>query len=278
MGDETLNQSFPRSMRQKRILDAAAENPEASIDELVSVVPGASPELIESILEEFGDPATDTYQDIETPREGDQTDVSASNQDQSSEPAEAQRGNEPSPAANGSLGDSHHASPNELSSASDLTDRQREVLREIATDPEATQAEIGERLGITGSTVSQRLASIEGFDWRDRESFIDALDITFETSAVVSDGGVAQDDTSSDSEATHSHADSASYDELQSMIEQINTRLDSLEAAISTDGSVSDTNTIFKDPELVHRVVHACMESDAISESEELDIIKSLLT
>src|SRR6056297_20464 len=51
--------SLPKSMRHKQILDAAADEPDASISDLARAVPSATPDLVERVLEEHGDPAAD---------------------------------------------------------------------------------------------------------------------------------------------------------------------------------------------------------------------------
>jgi transcriptional regulator with XRE-family HTH domain len=45
-------------MVHKKILEAAAENPDATMDELADGVVGASTDLVERVLDEYGDPAT----------------------------------------------------------------------------------------------------------------------------------------------------------------------------------------------------------------------------
>ena len=58
---------------------------------------------------------------------------------------------------------------------SDLTEKQRETLHEIRERPDATQAELADRLGVTAATINQRVNAIEGFDWSGRREFVDAL-------------------------------------------------------------------------------------------------------
>lgn len=52
--------TLPKSMRHKRILDVAADNPDASVAELAEKVPSATTVLVENVLEEYGDPADTT--------------------------------------------------------------------------------------------------------------------------------------------------------------------------------------------------------------------------
>lgn len=57
MSESTDRPGIPASMRQKRILDAASEHPDAAIDTLAEKVPGVSIGLVERVLEDYGDPA-----------------------------------------------------------------------------------------------------------------------------------------------------------------------------------------------------------------------------
>lgn len=276
MGDETANNAIPRSMRQKRILDAAESHSEASIEELASLVPSATPTQIESILEEYGDPTAEST-DTDLHDENEATIIATEDQPENSgEPQD-----EPDIDTKASGSKKHSKTPSDtLDSIADLPHAQREVLREVAADPKATQETIGERLGVSGSTVSNRVKDIPGFDWRNRESFITDMMPDSGTTAVVSDGGVAQDVTPTESDEP---TDSANEDmavaisEIQSSLDQIETTLDSI-TDTSSDNSQSNDPGILQDPELVHRVVHACIESDAISEAEELEILRAILT
>lgn len=48
-------------MRYKQILGAAADNPDASVEELGSMVPSATADFVERVLEEHGDPAAEDH-------------------------------------------------------------------------------------------------------------------------------------------------------------------------------------------------------------------------
>lgn len=125
----------PRAVIHKRILDSAASDPEASLEALAAGVAGASPDLVERVLEEYGDP-------------GD------------GEPAATETTEEP-------------AMPDQTpTTTADLSERQRATLQAIAERPEATQAELADALGVSRATVNKRLNDIEGFDWADREAFV----------------------------------------------------------------------------------------------------------
>ncbi|MEF8791818.1 MAG: winged helix-turn-helix domain-containing protein, partial [Haloarculaceae archaeon] len=51
--------STPRAMIHKRILDVAESKPSASMAEIADEIGGASVELVERVLGEYGDPAGD---------------------------------------------------------------------------------------------------------------------------------------------------------------------------------------------------------------------------
>ena len=60
-------------------------------------------------------------------------------------------------------------------------------------------------------------------------------------------------------------------------IRDLSEQLAELEGQVETVTDGGGSPQPFQDPELVHKVVHACMDSDKISEEEELRILDSLL-
>ncbi|NGM69073.1 winged helix-turn-helix transcriptional regulator [Natronolimnobius sp. AArcel1] len=207
-----------------------------------------------------------------------------------------------------------------------LTAKQRETLREIARQPTATQATLADKLGVTSATISQRVNSIEGFDWSDRRAFVDGLfddDDLEETPAAGS-----QDETNSDETRTEAHthehpepstetaqpmqADDSDEEpqsvtdreqytsadehhqhpphslealtELTEQLEALEDHLERLEERClalesqseSTDSHVATESGLLSEPELTHKVLHACLRADTISEEEELRLLKLL--
>lgn len=272
---------FPKSMRHRQILDAAEENPDASVDELASMVPSATTELVERVFEQYGDPANEDTETATANEMSSPTDSPTDNDDDGTGETD-----DVNPGDETDTEDEGYPAPD------DLSEKQRKVLAHVAADPDATQQEIGERLGVSSPTVSNRVNSIEGFEWSNRAALVD--DVFDEPPDVSSTANAENADTSSASESTESTESSEStgstesseltepsetvpnetMTELETSIERLERRVAELEA-----GSDRDTtgNSAFDDPELVHKVVHACMESDAISESEELRILKGLL-
>jgi|GEM_PF-902873 transcriptional regulator with XRE-family HTH domain len=282
---------------------------------------------------------------------------------------------------------SSHDNPDEnrpLETA-DIPEKQLETLREIESRPNATQAELAERLGVTSATISQRVNGIDGFDWSERQTFVarlfDRSDLplepddtnadgeagtdaeTDETASAVDEGsvegaytdGTGPDDAepavracgpdadtavstsgsdvdssgtargtgeinssggdsrrgdspegdaleageSADREGRTSDSVAAAHasdpgardggpstgsplaDERASAetetneddeIDELTARVEALERQLASDQSV------FADPELVHKVAQACLDSEQISDAEELRILKQLLT
>jgi DNA-binding MarR family transcriptional regulator len=50
-----------------------------------------------------------------------------------------------------------------------------ETIQAIHRNPEATQREIADELGVARSTVCRRVNGIEGFEWSERAEFATAL-------------------------------------------------------------------------------------------------------
>jgi DNA-binding CsgD family transcriptional regulator len=255
--------SLPKSMRHKQVLDVAEKNPGASVEELASMVPSATAELVEHVLEEYGDPATTTESEEEPASTEENTADSDESSDQTAATANDTVGAESSEER--ASEDSEYPEPEALS------EKQREVLAVIAAHPEATQREIGKQLGVSGSTVSNRVNSIEEFEWSDRASFVDAVYSESPSPETTADGGVT-DETAS-SETVNSATPDTTVD-IETELTRLEERIADLEATLTDETSET---AAFSDPELVHKVVHACMESDSISEAEELRILQSLL-
>ncbi|MCT9095301.1 helix-turn-helix domain-containing protein [Haloarchaeobius sp. HME9146] len=287
--------SFPKSIRHRQILDVAEENPDASIEELASLVPSATADLVEHVFEEYGDPAAED----DTPTEpaaataaGDQPSEHGDTDDEQAMETNEPETNDPgeqSPTADATeANDSEEetndanspesATPSETEpSLDELSAKQREVLTAVAAQPTATQQEIGDRLDVTGATVSNRVNSIEGFDWSERESFVDTVFDERPSTAVPMNGeSTTTETTETEPESTDEDATIAdATTDVEATLEQIEARLADLEA---TRGQTETKGrSVFEDPALVHKVIHACMDAETISKDEELQIIKELL-
>lgn len=299
MSAEDDDKPYPRSMRHKRILDVAADHPDLSIDEVASRVPSATTDLVERIFEKYGDPAvdadtptgtTETMQSTnETPTQGDdETGTTEMNGSSGTDDGEADLPPDGGPGT-GRGSDTEPPAPG-VPSPEDLTAKQREVLSVVADHPEATQREIGDRLGMSGSTVSTRVNDIEDFEWSRREAFVSALfddhaggdPTSHDDSAAqtVSTDGTPPDDSETNPDTDTSRGDETdgphTSADIKRELEQLQQRVGDLE--VSRRSGASTGESVFADPELVHKVVHACLEAEAISKEEELRILKELLT
>lgn len=230
---ETLQ--VPRARIHKKILDAAAEQPEASMETIADRVSGASVGLVEQVLDDYGDPADE--QETDSP---------------SGKPDEAIETDSPMALSNQEV-ESPADSPVDLS---ELTDKQRETIRAIVENPHATQTDLAEEFGVSAATINHRVNSIPGFEWKLRHRFIDTM---------------LDEDTPTMDEGNEGERPAA---ELSERVADLEERLALLE---ERGDPSSGSSTVVADPELVHKVVHACLESDRITEDEELQILESLL-
>lgn len=224
MSQSKNNLANPRSMRQKRILDIAAKDPDLSVEEIAVEVPSATSELVKRVLDEYGDPANE----------------------QSEEPSASEAGS----TIEGAL----------TSNSDQLSSEQCELLRLIYEHPDASQRELGEILDVSRTTVSNRANSIDGFEWKNRLKFVESI---FETDSIMTGRG-----------NSGSSVDESNYEH---QIETIQNRVLSLEQQIDQLTFNRETGSILGDPELIHKVLHACLESETITNDEELQLLKMVL-
>lgn len=167
--------SIPKSMRHKRILDAAEDNPASSIEELADNVPSATADLVENVLEEYGDPAdsdlADTSSETLPTTEAEPTDTPA------------------------------------FPDLDALSVVQRETLQAIRENPDATQRELGDRLEVSPATVSNRVNAIPNFVWDDRTTIVatilDTPDTADDTSMTSTNGTETQAETERQEHSTN---------------------------------------------------------------------------
>ncbi|MFB6198186.1 MAG: winged helix-turn-helix transcriptional regulator [Halobacteriaceae archaeon] len=267
-------------MRQKRILDVAEDNPDATIKELASNVPSASTELVERVLNDHGDPADDEQMSSQTEDGKDSPDQPVENGDTQgndttfkgtkTESDTDQEDTDKSDSSESAV-EEKGMDPETSLSLADLSEKQQNVLEAVAARPEATQQEIGDILDVSSATVSNRVKNIPGFDWKERKSQVDTL-MEASPSLGASLGDTDVDESQVDREIERIYKDVST---LENKLEQIDNRISNLEPS---EESTAIDNTILDDPNLVYKVVHACMESENISKDEELQILKSLLS
>jgi hypothetical protein len=303
----------PKALIHRIILDEAEGKPDASINELANSVSAATPDLVERVLDEYGDPGEKPTGQQSFNKQADDT-----LSDQQSETEQ------------------HVTSTDEaLLSINDVTKTQRKILKAIAKNPTATQGELGDQFDVASATICSHVNSIDGFNWDDRKDFVEGFLPSVELNApgssseteaeepadereaeepadereaeepavVVNDAGPtieakADGGTGSDlSENTmieEEQSQATGTDESQCSVEgedgsteltrqlELQAELQSLrEHLIQVEEQVkavdADSNIVFDQPELAHKVIHACMKSDVISEDEEVQIIKQFL-
>ncbi|MBX0297778.1 winged helix-turn-helix transcriptional regulator [Haloarcula nitratireducens] len=197
----------------------AEDNPDASIESIAKKVPSVTPKLIEQVLEKYGDPAS------------------------------SETGSPSSDVSKPTAADDY---PTE----SDLSESQRKVLHAIYQNPEASQRELAEDIGVSAATVSNRANSIRGFDWSDRKAFVEAV-LDIETASPEQNAKSMFDRNSENSLVFH----------------ELEERVSALEEQRENRNGQQEQETTFSDTELVHKMVHACIQYEEISDDEERRIL-----
>lgn len=246
---EAANESsaIPRAIIHKKIIDVAKERPDTSITELAEIVNGASPDLVEHVLEEYGDPAR-----VSERVGGDPVEESPEETEDDSNIKTEQK-----------LTDSDLATQEEeelqrepVTDPNRIPEKQREILRTIYEKPEKTQKEIAEQFDVSSATICRRINDVDGFEWNDRHEFVERIFGTEKPSE--------NEEMSDDPFELGSSSD----------ITEIRKRVQRIEESLEER---TQSRTVFEDPALVHKVVHACMDSDQISEEEELKVLRDLI-
>lgn len=221
MSESDDQSNAPKSIRQRRILDLAAEEPGASYDDIAERVPSASADLVERVLEEYGDPAPPAP----TPAGSNGTDT---------EPTPA--GDE-APAGDGTV------------DADALSETELETLRAIYEHPSATQQEIADRLDVSRATVSNRIRDIDGFEWADRESL--TADLFADPPSAVESGPAADSDDSnpkdSPGDESHETADAAGDDTAERTATEAGSDAGADAGSGETDSSRDEENALSVD-------------------------------
>lgn len=238
--EPTQVSKVPRALIHKQILDVADTRPTASVEELAAEVSGATIDLVKRVLDEYGDPA-------ESGPDPNPTEGGGNGQSEPvSEPVTAAMNEHDTPQG-------HDIQLEQVQ----LTEKQRETLQAITEQPDATQQELAERFDVSTATINKRLNSINGFEWADRHTFI----------TTMVENGEAK---------LESGPSPQSAQELSDRVDALAEQVTDLEHQLADQPTPSETP--FTDPNLVHKVVHACIRSDQITEEEELRILNAILT
>lgn len=149
--------------------------------------------------------------------------------------------------------DSSMTQENKPPDIENLSEQQVETLTTIHDNPTAPQEDIAHLLDVSGATVSQRVNSIPGFKWKNRQNI---------SEAILSNGMKPEQEVMDSQESTDP-------------TEQLTQRISAIEQQVE---EISNKHQYeFKDIELSHKVIHACMKSDSITEDEEIRVLKIIL-
>lgn len=293
MSTDNQENSVPQSIRHKQILDLAEENPSAPLGEIADQVTSATPELVEQVLEEYGDPASANEphpEDTEsisaaTPTSAESETEDTMNNGESETapdtPTETVDSNEPADTDEQDTTDEDRpkagTEQDRYPSLEELSEKQQALLEAVAARPAADQTEIATEFDVTRATISRWGNDIPEFEWRERDSFVNTV-VDGEFNTDITDESTPDTDTVDASQTTVADG----TDDVATTVAQIETDLRELSKRVddienSGTGSEESSDSVFNDPELVHKIAHACLESDAIFESEELRILKRLL-
>lgn len=284
----------PKAIIHKQILDTAETNPDAPIERIADEVSGASTELIERVLEKYGDPAGDNtqqsagadtfdsesttteskYDSPEPAREEDRTasqTLEHTNDDEEAISADRSNGETPTQPSANQQEDSGDPGATETAEsvraiAEELSEEQREVLRAISEHPEATQAELAQQFDVTAGTISRWVNEIPGFEWQHRNEFVTQY---AESLGTISDGGEREAESEKDPVDAESRLDA-----LESDLDRIQDHISELEEH-TVSGERDHSPAI--NPELMAKVVRACVADDQINDDEEITILTELL-
>jgi hypothetical protein len=262
--DKSARSPIPKAMIHKRILSVAERDPNATVGELSRSVSGARPDLVERVLEEYGDPGD---RGTETERGGVAVDAAGETdgiETLDSPVVDAER--------SGSRTDAERADPEADAAATtataevedeqerELSAEQYEILAAIREHPNATQRDLADLVGVSCATINRRVNSIEGFEWDERAAFAtSALD---GEKRRRSDG--TQDGAGSPLPGAGDQSEAGSVERQE-------------RDGFQTAGTGEIGESLFGDVELTHKVVHACMASDRITEAEEMKILRAVL-
>ncbi|MFB6139615.1 MAG: winged helix-turn-helix transcriptional regulator [Halosimplex sp.] len=316
-------QDQPRAMIHRRILDVAASDPDASLTAIADDVSGASPDLVERVLDEYGDPCRESESAAQTDQTMDATNPSApeSDPDSGSEPttesddeSTTDGGGEPTIES-----DTESSTDGDAPPAVDLSEKQRRTLRALYERPGASQGDLAEDLDVTRATISRRLNGISGFEWKNRRAFAEAVfggdggsesddpdadssesvarervddldegsgddgdaDETVDPETVDREGGPEDAETGGygvepgDASGSTIETEQPALDAIGATLANLEHRIEAIESR--TDGGGRSSASASLPPELAHKVVHACMESDRVSEDEELELLRTFM-
>lgn len=248
-GATTTAWDGPRAIIHKKILDVAGSRPDASMQDVAREVTGATTDLVERVLEEYGDPGvkpskSDSMSEPEVPEK---------TPDEAAEQPTDESGPGPDDTGNS---DDNLEFDGPLPEFSELTECQVETLDAITRHPTDTQRELAARFDLSSAAISQRVNSIPGFDWAKREAFAKTL-LDGNTKAVDQPTMTTLNEPARDR-----------IDDLETTVDMLEERLD--------DDCDEESGPVLE-PELASKLLYACTNADSISEQENLEIFRIVL-
>lgn len=262
---KSQSSQFPRAIVHKRILDVAESKPNATMEEIAAEVSGGTVELVEQVFEEYGDPGNDESETDSGMKSPAQQHISGGNDQNRQDPTKEieertpDTGDETETELQTSVDEIETApeeSEDDIKTApeqseddieADLSKAQRRTLRLIYEHPTASQREIADMLDVTHTTVYHRLQPIDGFEWGDRWEFVSSL----------------FDDSNDECQET-----------VEQIIDQSGNGILQIDDDTSAGTSVLETpepstcTTVFENPELIQKIIHACIDAEAITDDE----------
>ena len=308
---------MPKAVVHKKILDAAMDHPEASIERLADEINGASEQLIKHTFDKYGDPAT--FEDETQPEGEEKEDSSITSEKQNepetecAQPCEITMNSESTDAsvnasATGESSDSPMDEANQVAEAAgDSADNQRESVTDTGAerstsppqsmaDPPATGTDrITDEGGTGGEFVSdpsqftekqqQVLRAINERPHATQAELAEEFDVSRATISqrVNAIDGFDWSNRKEFVEIIYQRNDKImDGDEYQEVIDELTTQVDLLFESLdaleqSVDELSSSEPAVFGDPELVATVIRACIDSEYVTEEQEEQIIRELM-
>ncbi len=164
-------------------------------------------------------------------------------------------------------------------SLEDLTSAQKEVVELIKKHPDATQAELAEKVGVSAAAVGTRVSNIDGMDWKNRKE---------DVKKFFGHDGEVEDKEEDTDEKTHSKdrepydeevSEQKRADELDQEISQLKAEIDELSGRVDVLEESDQTGSAgrqFENRELGRKVLKVAFQSDEFTADEENELIETL--
>jgi hypothetical protein len=308
--------TVPRAVIHKKILDAAESNPDASMEQLSEDISGASLSIVERVLDEYGDPATvETDGNGHTEESELNTDETSLDEGGGFGHSEKGTGESDTKIEREGADPWSTVSPSDLTEKQletmrVIADRPDATQVELGDILGVTSATINQRINaIDGFDWEKRAEFVDAlFSEAPRNSLdADRAPVTDVERSIISRPSPTTDSESTAEETQktltrlqrdggHEPYEEQSSDSEPDPVEESQRQL--MRAMVASLETLSDQTTelsrqveslqsgrchspsapVQADPELTHKIVHACFAADTITEEEELRILKAVLS